>query len=62
MEYAGEFFGIMILVLFGTGANCQVNLSANTNVSATPAGVNIILIFTTVTYCDDVAFPRTGRL
>ncbi|KIM44759.1 hypothetical protein M413DRAFT_17714 [Hebeloma cylindrosporum] len=39
MEYAGEFFGIMILALFGTGANCQVNLSANTNVSATPAGV-----------------------
>jgi len=62
MECAGEFFGIVILVLFGGGANCQVVLSANTNVSPTPAGVNIVLIFITVTYRDNFAFPRTGRL
>ena len=62
MEYPGKFFGTMILVMFGMGANCQVNLSANINVSPTPAGVNIVLIFTSATYYNDFAFSRILRL
>ncbi|KAF9020678.1 aquaporin [Hymenopellis radicata] len=35
---AAEFVGTMLLVLFGTGANCQVSLSANTGVASSPKG------------------------
>lgn len=35
---AAEFMGAFILCLFGCGGNCQTNLSANTRVSASPAG------------------------
>jgi len=35
---AAEFMGAFILCLFGCGGNCQANLSANTKVSASPAG------------------------
>ncbi|KAF8913651.1 aquaporin-like protein [Mucidula mucida] len=35
---AAEFLGTMLLVLFGTGVNCQVSLSANTGVASSPKG------------------------
>ncbi|PPQ85238.1 hypothetical protein CVT25_010011 [Psilocybe cyanescens] len=38
VEYAGEFFGTMILVMFGTAANCQYNLSTVPAISPSPAG------------------------
>ncbi|KAH9479814.1 Aquaglycerol porin AQY3 [Psilocybe cubensis] len=38
MEYAGEFFGTMVLVMFGTAANCQYNLSSVPAISPSPAG------------------------
>jgi aquaglyceroporin related protein len=38
MEYAGEFFGTMTLVIFGIGANCQAKLSNSSNVAPSPAG------------------------
>ncbi|KAG6334700.1 hypothetical protein ID866_4399 [Astraeus odoratus] len=37
-EPAAEFFGTMILVLFGCGGNCQAVLSSSTAVSASPKG------------------------
>jgi len=37
-EPAAEFFGTMMLVVFGVGGVCQVVLSASTNVSSTPKG------------------------
>ncbi|KAL1748185.1 aquaporin-like protein [Schizophyllum fasciatum] len=37
-EYAAEFFGVMILVIFGCGVNCQAVLSSNTNASSAPKG------------------------
>ncbi|KAF9260666.1 putative aquaporin 4 [Marasmius fiardii PR-910] len=37
-EAAAEFTGVMLLVIFGSGVNCQVGLSSNTNVSASPKG------------------------
>ncbi|KAF4611157.1 hypothetical protein D9613_006641 [Agrocybe pediades] len=37
-EYAGEFFGVMMLVMFGSAANCQYNLSSDTRISPSPAG------------------------
>ncbi|KIK55578.1 hypothetical protein GYMLUDRAFT_248614 [Collybiopsis luxurians FD-317 M1] len=37
-EPAAEFAGVMLLVIFGCGVNCQVNLSSNTGVSASPKG------------------------
>ncbi|KAL6308352.1 aquaporin [Sparassis latifolia] len=35
---AAEFFGTMILIIFGTGVDCQVVLSSNTKVAASPKG------------------------
>ncbi|KAG7095778.1 hypothetical protein E1B28_006482 [Marasmius oreades] len=37
-EAAAEFTAVMLLVIFGSGVNCQVGLSSNTNVSASPKG------------------------
>lgn len=37
-EYAAEFFGVMILVIFGNGVNCQAVLSSNPNASSSPKG------------------------
>ncbi|KAI6027233.1 aquaporin [Pisolithus marmoratus] len=37
-EPAAEFFGTMVLVIFGCGGNCQVGLSSNTAVAATLKG------------------------
>lgn len=36
--YFAEFVGTMLLVIFGTAANCQVNLSSDPNVSSAPKG------------------------
>ncbi|KAI6042724.1 putative aquaporin 4 [Pisolithus marmoratus] len=44
-EPAAEFFGTMILVIFGCGGNCQVVLSSNTAVSASPKGEFLSLNF-----------------
>ncbi|KAG0694551.1 major intrinsic protein superfamily membrane channel protein [Suillus ampliporus] len=44
---AAEFMSAFILCLFGCGGNCQTNLSANTRVSASPAGV-MTLVFSSV--------------
>ncbi|TFK39577.1 aquaporin-like protein [Crucibulum laeve] len=38
MEYASEFFGTMILVIFGTGANCQAILGSSKEVAAFSSG------------------------
>ena len=46
-EPVAEFFGVMILVIFGAGVNCQVTLSSSASVSASPKGVstpNIVFI------------------
>ncbi|KAF4617622.1 hypothetical protein D9613_006212 [Agrocybe pediades] len=37
-DYTGEFFGVMMLVMFGTAANCQYHLSSDTRISPAPAG------------------------
>lgn len=39
-EPMAEFFGVMILVIFGAGVDAQVNLSASTSVVASPKGVS----------------------
>ncbi|KAE9395433.1 aquaporin [Gymnopus androsaceus JB14] len=36
--YLAEFIGTMLLVIFGTAANCQVNLSSDSKVSSAPKG------------------------
>jgi len=43
VEYCGEFFGTMILVVFGCGANCQVNLGNDKSISpGISAGVTLL--------------------
>ncbi|THH31170.1 hypothetical protein EUX98_g3006 [Antrodiella citrinella] len=37
-EPAAEFFGVMILIIFGAGVDCQVTLSGNTGVASGPKG------------------------
>uniref|UniRef100_A0A0W0EVC4 Putative aquaporin 4 n=1 Tax=Moniliophthora roreri TaxID=221103 RepID=A0A0W0EVC4_MONRR len=37
-EAAAEFTGVMLLVIFGSGVNCQVGLSSNPGVAASPKG------------------------
>nr|GAT56353.1 predicted protein [Mycena chlorophos] len=37
-EYVAEFLGVCVLVIFGTGANCQVVLSSSTAVASGPRG------------------------
>ncbi|KAK0475624.1 major intrinsic protein superfamily membrane channel protein [Armillaria luteobubalina] len=37
-EPAAEFAGTMLLVIFGTGVNCQAGLSANPGVASSPKG------------------------
>ena len=49
-EPAAEFFGVMILIIFGAGVDCQVVLSANTNVASTPKGVSAHHISPIVVY------------
>ena len=40
-EPMAEAFGVAILIIFGTGVDCQSVLSANPLVSATPKGVSV---------------------
>ena len=49
-----EFFGTMILVIFGDGANCQVVLSSIPAVASSPKGVS--LGFTTRRRDSDLGF------
>ncbi|CDO69991.1 hypothetical protein BN946_scf184973.g1 [Trametes cinnabarina] len=44
-EPVAEFFGVMILIIFGTGVDCQVILSRNTKVAAVPFGDYLSLNF-----------------
>ncbi|CAE7062573.1 unnamed protein product [Rhizoctonia solani] len=44
-EPAAEFLGTMILVIFGTGVNCQVALSGNPAVSTSPKGEYLSISF-----------------
>ncbi|KAK0440310.1 aquaporin-like protein [Armillaria borealis] len=37
-EPTAEFAGTMLLVIFGTGVNCQAGLSANPGVASSPKG------------------------
>jgi aquaglyceroporin related protein len=46
-EYAAEFLGVMILIIFGNGVNCQVVLSTNTSVTSSPKGVCDVEIMST---------------
>lgn len=39
-EPAAEFFGTMILIIFGCGGNCQVVLSSKPAVASSPKGVS----------------------
>lgn len=38
-EPAAEFTGVMLLIIFGTGVDCQIVLSTNPGVSGSPKGV-----------------------
>ncbi|KAG6878847.1 hypothetical protein C0992_007156 [Termitomyces sp. T32_za158] len=38
-EPMAEFFGVMILIIFGNGVDCQVVLSGNPGVAASPKGL-----------------------
>jgi len=44
-EPAAEFFGTMVMILFGNGVDCQVVLSSSTKVSASPQGDYLALNF-----------------
>ncbi|EMD40099.1 hypothetical protein CERSUDRAFT_112306 [Gelatoporia subvermispora B] len=44
-EPAAEFFGVMILIIFGAGVDCQVTLSANTGVAASQKGDYLSIAF-----------------
>lgn len=40
-EPVAEFFGVMILIIFGNGVDCQVVLSGNTGVASSAKGVSL---------------------
>lgn len=42
-EPLAEFAGVMILVIFGNGVDCQVVLTGNPNVVSSPKGVRASL-------------------
>ncbi|KAG8935901.1 hypothetical protein FRC02_005656 [Tulasnella sp. 418] len=44
-EPAAEFIGTMMLILFGTGVDCQVVLSSKTSVASSPAGSYLSISF-----------------
>ncbi|KAH9851504.1 aquaporin [Lenzites betulinus] len=44
-EPAAEFLGVMILIIFGAGVDCQVVLSGNTGVASSPKGDYLSLNF-----------------
>lgn len=39
-EPLAEFFGVMFIILFGAGVDCQVVLSGNPAVASSPKGVS----------------------
>ncbi|KAF8654637.1 hypothetical protein AX16_003490 [Volvariella volvacea WC 439] len=43
-ECAAEFLGVMILMIFGLGTNCQATLSASSDVSSSPMGNYVSVI------------------
>lgn len=44
-EPAAEFLGTMILIIFGTGVDCQVVLSSNPGVASSQKGVSSVVPF-----------------
>ncbi|KAJ7644861.1 aquaporin [Roridomyces roridus] len=44
-EYVAEFLGVCILIIFGTGVDCQVVLSTATGVAASPKGDYLSISF-----------------
>jgi hypothetical protein len=48
-EPVAEFFGTMLLCIFGCGVNAQVTLSHNAGVSGAPTGVRALIAQPTVT-------------
>ncbi|KAF5384163.1 hypothetical protein D9615_003364 [Tricholomella constricta] len=44
-EYVAEFTGVVLLIIFGAGANCQVVLSSNPGVSSAPKGEYLSISF-----------------
>ncbi|KII91664.1 hypothetical protein PLICRDRAFT_173481 [Plicaturopsis crispa FD-325 SS-3] len=44
-EYAAEFLGTMVLVIFGTAVDCQVVLSTNTDVASSAKGSYLSISF-----------------
>ena len=42
-EPAAEFLGTMILIIFGTGVDCQVVLSSNPGVASSQKGVSTVV-------------------
>lgn len=44
-EPVAEFFGTMVLVIFGNGAACQVTLSSDPAVASSPKGVSTLFTF-----------------
>ena len=56
-EPAAEFFGVMILIIFGNGVDCQTVLSKNTAVASAPLGVSTIVPYPE---CDLALTPSSG--
>jgi hypothetical protein len=48
-EPVAEFFGTMLLCIFGCGVNAQVTLSHNPKVSPAPTGVRVSIVQSTMT-------------
>lgn len=44
-EAAAEFTGVALIIIFGNGADCQVILSMNNGVAASPRGVGEVVRF-----------------
>ncbi|KAF8337924.1 aquaporin-like protein [Cantharellus anzutake] len=44
-DFSSEFLGTMLLVIFGTGADCQVTLSSSTKVASTQKGSYLSISF-----------------
>jgi len=42
-EAAAEFTGVALIIIFGNGADCQVILSMNNGVTASPRGVGEVV-------------------
>lgn len=60
-EPAAEFFGVMILIIFGNGVDCQTVLSKNTAVASAPLGVSILYSTTVATELANFSRSRASR-